>query len=471
MNSSIRLRLTLWYAVVLAITLGMASLFVYGQLARNHYERLEARLETALRVIESSLAHEIDEHGGREEGENSFQFVLRTIHPLTFPDLELAVMIGKKKVGSKPESGGIGLREEVLAEAVKRSEGENSKAVVWSAAGWRYMSLRAPVAGNDYTFVTGGSERRADAEVRALERAFLFGMPIPLLLAAAGGWWLMRKSFAPIAAMSETADAISAESLGQRLAIANPGDELGRLGRSFNRLLDRLEASFEVQRRFMSDASHELRTPVSIARTAAQVTLEREQRSEEEYREALGMIERQLQRMGRLVEDMFLLALADAGALELRKERFYLEEVIGESVAAARLLGAKRGIQIEAGEWEEMPCHADVARLRQAIMILLDNAIKYSPTGSTVRVKVWCEGKFIVVEVADEGRGVEEQDRERIFERFYRPDDSRARGSGDAGGAGLGLAIARRIVEAHGGRLELMEAPPTGSVFRIKIPG
>jgi signal transduction histidine kinase len=269
--------------------------------------------------------------------------------------------------------------------------------------------------------------------------------------------------------MSQTADAISADNLGHRLEIANPHDELGRLGKSFNRLLDRLEASFEVQRRFMSDASHEFRTPVSIARTAAQVTLERKDRSDAEYRDALSVIEGQLQRMGRLVEDMFLLATADSGALHLQHEQFYMEEVISESVAAARLLAARKQISIDAGPFEELPCYGDLARLRQAIMILLDNAIKYSPPNSKIEVQATSRDGQLQIDILDHGFGIAPEDRDRIFERFYRPDNSRTRGSENSGGAGLGLPIACRIAEAHSGRLDLIHTSPAGSHFRFTL--
>lgn len=458
MTSSLRVRLTLYYAAVLTATLGAASWFVYKQLTRNHYDRLDTRLETALRVIGSSLDHEIQEHGGVRDGEESFRFVLRTIHPLTFPDIELAVVKGTQTVGTKPERPTTALLNHI-----------HTGDTVWSENGYRYMRLQTQLAGNNYTLIGAGSERQTDAEILALRQAFLFGLPIPLLLALTGGFWLVRKSLAPLAAMSATTDAISADNLSRRLRISNPKDELGRLGKSFNRLLDRLEASFEVQRRFMSDASHELRTPVSVARTSAQVILERPERTEAEYRDALTVIDGQLQRMGRLVEDMFLLATSDSAALQLQPERFYLEEVIAESAAAARLLAAKKQIHLRVGPFQELPCHGDLTRIRQAIMILLDNAIKYSPANSTIDIQASNPNGRLQIDIVDQGTGIAESDREKIFERFYRPDTSRTRGSANSGGAGLGLPIARRIAEAHSGRLDLISTSPQGSHFRLSL--
>ncbi len=458
MTSSLRVRLTLYYAAVLTATLGAASWFVYQQLTRNHYDRLDNRLETALRVIGSSLDHEIEEHGGVRDGEESFRFVLRTIHPLTFPDLQLAVTKGSQTVGTKPERP--------TTDLLNHSHTNNT---VWSENGYRYMRLQTKVAGIDYTLLGAGSERQTDSEILALQQAFLFSLPVPLLLALTGGFWLVRKSLAPLAAMSATTDAISADNLSQRLQLSNPKDELGRLGKSFNRLLDRLEASFEVQRRFMSDASHELRTPVSVARTSAQVTLERPERTEAEYRDALTVIDGQLQRMGRLVEDMFLLATSDAAALQLQPERFYLEEVITESAAAARLLAAKKQIEFRVGPFAELLYIGDITRIRQAIMILLDNAIKYSPPNSTIEIQALSQDDYLQIDIIDQGTGIAESDREKIFERFYRPDTSRTRGSDNSGGAGLGLPIARRIAEAHSGRLELIATSPQGSHFRLTL--
>ncbi|MGC4014780.1 MAG: histidine kinase dimerization/phospho-acceptor domain-containing protein [Luteolibacter sp.] len=187
----------------------------------------------------------------------------------------------------------------------------------------------------EYMIVSGESELETEREVATLRQSFLLGVPIAVLLSALGGYWLARKSLAPVVLISQTVETITSRNLERRVPILNPGDELGLLAQTFNRLLERLGTSFEQQRRFMADASHELRTPVSVAHTATEVTLEKPNRTEAEYREALQIIDGQLRRLKRVVEDMFLLARADSGAVPLRLSKFYLDELLADTAAAA----------------------------------------------------------------------------------------------------------------------------------------
>ena len=188
--------------------------------------------------------------------------------------------------------------------------------------------------------------------------------------------------------MSEQARRISAENLEERLPVANARDELGRLAVVFNELLARVNAAFAQQRQFMADASHELRTPVSVAQTAAGVTLEQPQRAEAEYRDALQVINDQTRRLSRIVEDMFTLARADAGRLPLRLSRFYLDELLAETARAATVLAAPQGINVDLPLIAETPFEGDEDLLRQMLLNLLDNAIKHTPAGGTVRLSL-----------------------------------------------------------------------------------
>jgi signal transduction histidine kinase len=271
--------------------------------------------------------------------------------------------------------------------------------------------------------------------------------------------------------MSDTASRISSKDLTQRVAVGNPKDELGKLATTFNQLLERMESSFTLQRRFMEDSSHELRTPIYVAHTAAQVTLERGHRSEEEYREALATIDQQLARLQHIVEDMFVLARADAGALPLQVTEFDLGETVTECVRAASLLGQRHNVAVRGPEPTELPCRGDEGLVRQLVLILLDNAVKYTPGGGAVEVAIDTSDRdtYSVI-VRDSGSGVPEEARERIFERFYRVDKARSRATTHAGsGAGLGLAIAKWIAGIHGGSLSLVETSPTGSTFRATV--
>jgi heavy metal sensor kinase len=289
-------------------------------------------------------------------------------------------------------------------------------------------------------------------------------MPIVLAFAVVGGWWLGRHGLRPLAAMSAEAQAITAKTLDTRLTIPAAGEELERLAGSFNRVLDRLGSALATQRRFMADASHELRTPVSIIRTAADVTLSQPERDESEYREALAAVSQQSSRLTRLVDDMLVLARADGGGYPVVLAEVDLAQLVAGCV---RELGGRaddRDIQVRTS-LEPVRMKADEALLRRMFGNLLNNALTYTPRGGSVNVSISRLRERVELRVADTGPGIPLEDRERVFQRFVRLDPSRA-----AGGAGLGLAIARWVAEAHGGRVEVLSSGPEGTVFAANLP-
>jgi two-component system, OmpR family, sensor kinase len=300
-----------------------------------------------------------------------------------------------------------------------------------------------------------------------LRHAMVVTIPLALLIAAAGGYLLARKSLAPVAAMSAKARAISATSLGERVAVANPADELGQLAVTLNALLERLEQSFDSQRRFMADASHELRTPVAILQGELDVTLSRDDRDAREYRDSLEIMRKSVQRLTRIVRDLFLLARGDAGQYPMRNERFYLDEVVAQTVQGFRTLAAERGVAIAEEHEADLVMRGDEDLVERLVGNLVENAIRHVPPGGRVLVRSSAAGGELRVEVHDSGSGIAPELRERIFERFF---------GADGGGAGLGLPIARWIAEAHGGRVWLDSSDSSGSVFvatlaRIKSEG
>jgi signal transduction histidine kinase len=269
--------------------------------------------------------------------------------------------------------------------------------------------------------------------------------------------------------MADRARRIGAEDLSARLPVSNPADELGRLAETFNELLGRLEASLTLQREFMADASHELRTPVTTARTAASVALQQPHRDEREYRETLEIVEQQTVRLSRIVEDMFTLARADAGNYPVRRGAMYLDEVVDEAVRAARVLATPKRVDVEVRSLASASLVGDEDLMRRLIGNLLDNAIRHAPAGSIVRVDFDRSSSGYAIAISDAGPGIPPDSQQHIFDRFYRADRSRARGPAD-GGAGLGLALARWIARVHGGDVTLTRSSSAGSTFTIVLP-
>jgi signal transduction histidine kinase len=273
--------------------------------------------------------------------------------------------------------------------------------------------------------------------------------------------------------MSERAAEITATNLRERLPVSG-GEELAGLARVVNDLLARLEDSFARQRRFMADASHELRTPTAVLRTEADVILAQQHRSEEEYRASLAVIRDAASRLARIVDDLFALARVDAENVSTRRERVYVEELVDDAVRMVRPLGDARAVRVNLHEAVEAPVDADADLLGRLLINLLDNAIKYSPDGGVVEVRMQRRDGLVDVGVIDQGRGIPEEDRERVFQRFVRLADDDGAAPEQAGvsrsGVGLGLAIARRIAEAHGGSLVVVDSTPGRTEFRLTLP-
>ncbi len=467
MYNSVRFRLTVWYVAVLSLVLIGFSTVVYSLLAQNVRADADRQLVASIDVLFRSLQHEIEEHEGKAPGEESFQGVVATVYRDSFPGIGIAVYENGRLVAAKPGPNGI-----VPAYAVSRDERPEFWGNVVKDEPWRMALQDRLVKGaGPYQFLATSSLVPVETELAGVRQIFFFAIPLALAAAAVGGSLLARKSLAPVVEMSEIASRISSKDLTQRVVVGNPKDELGKLATTFNQLLERMEGSFTLQRRFMEDSSHELRTPIYVAHTAAQVTLERGQRSQEEYREALGTIDQQLVRLQHIVEDMFVLARADAGALPLQVSEFDLGETVTECVRAAGLLGQRHHVTVRAPEPQEFGCRGDEGLVRQLVLILLDNAVKYTPEGGSVAVDIdSSDSNAYSIVVRDTGTGIPLEAKEKIFERFYRVDNARSRSNSDGGsGAGLGLAIAKWIAGIHGGSLTLEETGPGGSTFRATL--
>ena len=312
--------------------------------------------------------------------------------------------------------------------------------------------------------VVGRSMAADFAEMRRLAWLLSAAGGGVLLLALGVGWWVTSLALRPLDAITATADRISGGDLAGRIEIADSGSELGQLASILNATFARLEDAFAVQARFTADAAHELRTPVSIVISQAQLGL-RAERTTAEYREMLDACLRAAQRMQRLIDSLLDLARLDARAMPLHREACDLADIARESASLLRPAAAERRIALEC-ELAPAPCEADPERIAQVITNLLANALEHTPALGRITIRTAANHASVTLSVCDTGGGIAPEHLPRVFERFYRADPSRNRRTG---GAGLGLAICKTIADAHGGSLEVTSAPGEGSTFTLRL--
>ena len=300
------------------------------------------------------------------------------------------------------------------------------------------------------------------ARLRLLLAAGVLGVT---LLAAALGWFLATKAMRPVDRMTRSARAIGqSPDFSQRLPVPRRRDELGRLALTFNDLLDRLAAAFATQRRFLADASHELRTPLTLIQSNAELALHEGDPSPSERQDMLRTIAREAGRMGRLVADLLALARADEGQ-PLARRRLALDTLLLEVYEQQRRL--VDDVRLDVAALEQVEVDGDPDRLKQLLLNLVDNALRYTPPGGAVGLGLVRQRDQAILRVTDTGPGIPPEHQARIFDRFYRLDQPRTR---DAGGSGLGLAICRWIAEAHGGQIDVASQPGAGSTFTVLLP-
>jgi two-component system OmpR family sensor kinase len=475
MFNSVRFRLTFYYTAAFAIVLLVLALSMYAILKQENVERIDAEIsqlaDSFLTTVHAELKDQpepdsvklatdeaITEHSFRDYIFAVFgsDGTLIESSPTNFPardntDFSLPVLFHSRSF-QQLLAGSGGSREGFMN--IRGDQGH-----------FRGYMRRFSTPQGQCTLAVLFSLHQPEEFLESMRHAFALIIPLGILLASAGGYFLARRALAPVATMSQQASKIDAANLHDRLAVVNERDELGVLAQSFNQLLDRLANSMDQQRRFMADASHELRTPIAILRGEADVALSQPQRPVGEYRESLQILRDEARRLSQIVENLFTLARADAGNYPLAKTQFYLDELLGECVRAARTLAAAKDIHLDLQSEDELLVDADEALIRRMVLNLIDNAIKFSAAGGRVSVTARREASRYMVTVKDAGMGIPTDLQPRVFERFFRADEARTHRNDPSTGAGLGLAISRWIAEAHHGELTLLSSDEKGSVF------
>ena len=467
MFDSVRTRLTLWYASVLAVSLVAFALLVYYAAARIFYERQDESLRSTAETVASAYLQELEEEGSIAKANEV------VLAQMVFPNryVEVVDPDGRVVAQSNNLSGHpLTLSATTLSEARLRSVGF----MISKTNNSESLGVRVAVvplsrnSNNPFGFaVVAESLNVIEDGLRRLRRDFFAGVPLVLLVASLGGYFLARKSLQPLALMNAQTQRITAENLTSRLDVPNPRDEVGQLATTINALLARLDATFSEQQRFIADASHELRTPLAVLRGETEVALEQD-RGVEDYQESLALIKDEAERLTRIVENLFILARQPVDQHSIMKEPLRLNEVVSECVRSAQVLATQRGLRLHLdGVKSEVNFTGDDELLKRMLLNLLDNAVKYTAPGGEVSVALSTQNGSARIIVTDTGIGIPAADRPRIFDRFYRVDKARSRA---LGGAGLGLSIAKWIVEAHGGTIAVQSAPKQGSEFIVELP-
>ena len=456
-SRNVRTRLTLWYTSILA---GLLILYALGTtifLFFNLRHELDRGLRRDFELVEERLRltpeNTIDPAGLKAHHEDAE--VERW--------LEVWTISGELLYGSGNRTAGL---PEKTTPVEQRKSGYTSDRLV-DGTRVRVLTELHAIEGREVLVRLAHSEERLWHEMGEFIGVLLLGLPVALLLAAIGGYSLARRALQPIDRMAHQAEAITAERLKERLPIENPHDELGHLGQVFNSMLERIQSSFEQLKRFTADASHELRTPLTVLRSVGEVGLHNH-KDAGHYREVISSMLEEVDRMTRLVESLLTLSRADAGHIQLKQEEIALFDLVQEALNLLTVLAEEKKQTISLDGDRRLRVVADRMVLRQALINLIDNAIKYSPAKGEIAVRVHSrEEKWAVVEVEDSGPGIPPEHHERLFERFYRVDKARSR---EMGGAGLGLSIVRWAAAAHGGRVELKSKERHGCIFQLILP-
>ena len=454
--TTIRVRLTLWYAVSLAsimTVLGAGTyLLLQAQLERQTYERLQERSATLLNLIEDnrdtrSLLREIEDLEDTE------------ILPL------FRMLRNSDRFYRSDDWARAGLDTTLLATT-------SDSTWVWEAEnGHQYFLLTITDihnrTRNDFQVAVAEDGEAVLGILKSLIRMLIMAIPIMLILASIGGYLLAGKVLAPISTLAERAESITAQRLSDRLPVGNPEDEFGRLAMVFNAMLGRLQSSFEQLRRFTSDASHALRTPLTVIRSVGEVG-QQESTDLESCREVVGSMLEETDRLTSTVDALLSLARAEAGLVTGNRESFSLKDMAEDVVDSIGILAEEKHQRLNTIIDEEVWVSADRSMIRHALINLLDNAIRYTQTEGTIDVTVKAprEG-YGSIELKDTGPGIPPDEQEQIFERFHQiAVETRADGTG----SGLGLAIAKWAVHLNDGEIELESEPGSGSTFRIILP-
>ena len=456
---SIRVRLTAWYLVMLALGLGLYGVGSWFAMSSSAFDTIDEELEDRIRGVHKFMQLQIAALSPVEIRDEFRE------HSVLGPGGDLFQVCNEKgewlyrSAVLEASQTPIRLPNELGEQTIYENRTVQSTPV-------RFATGRVAVNGHQYSIQVAAPLNEFNQALKRFRLILWLSAPVLLIGAGLGGYWISRRALRPVDQITAAAESISIGNLSGRLETPKTSDELQRLSQTLNGMLARLDVSVQRMSQLTADASHELRAPVSLIRTTAELAV-RGGRSNSEYHEDMVQILTEAERTSRLIDSLLLLARADAGEGGLQHELTNISASVREAMEQGSSLAAEKRIRLAADLNSPLVVRGDAEALRRLFFILIDNAIKYTPEDGSVHLGLeGCDGQARV-KVTDSGIGIAESDQPHIFDRFWRADKVRSRGMG---GAGLGLSIARWIVDQHHGRIEVQSKLGEGSTFTVSIP-
>lgn len=449
-HKSIKFRLTVWYLLAFALLLVVFGTVAYYLLSRNLYRNLDESLKARVLELKGTIRFEGD----------------RVVFDRKLDEL---VLIYDADGKLQQQLGPANLNISDIQGAVKQALfGTPSFVSAETENGPEVRMYATPLNVDSQTrvaLVVGRVTNDILSVLAAYRMVMLNSSILAVLLAGVGGWFLAGRTLKPVERITDIANGIGESDLSRRIDVATD-DELGRLAKTLNGMIARLEQAFVKQRQFVADASHELRTPLAVLQAESSLALEKT-RDPEEYRRSLELVSQEVDYMSEIVGKLLVLARSDAGSEPINVQDVDVAGLLAELGQDLEALAQEKGLRLGLGPLDGLTVRGDRVKLRQLFMNILDNAIRYTPAGGQVTVAAAREDEQAVITVVDTGVGIPEDQLPFIFDRFYRVDKVRTDGEG---GTGLGLAIATSIARMHGGSIEVESRVGQGTIFRVRLP-
>lgn len=463
MSLPIRAKLTIWYTSLLAASLIIFGSILYVALSKNIISSIDARLLPMADMVSKSvfkpgtvaLPQNFDiflEHFFGIKTSGNFIQLMDKYGKIVFTSSTL----GKSHIPLSGQGYHHALGGNITYETAENIGQYPARIVTFP------LMEKGELIG---ILQVGAPLQESTAALNALFYMLMLGIPLSVILASGIGWFLAKKTLRPVNEITKMAKKIEAGSLNERLAVSGPKDEIGRLAETFNDMIARLELSFRQMRQFTADASHELKTPLTVLKGEMEITLKTE-KTAEGFREAVKSSLEEIDKMSAIVKSLLDLARSDS-RIKLPKDKIRLNEIIKERFDQTMPLARYKGVDMRIMKSEEVIIIGDMLRIGQLVFNLIDNAIKYTVKGGRIEISLEEENNWAIITVLDTGLGIAKEDIPYIFDRFYRVDKARTSGEG---GVGLGLSICKEIVDAHEGRIEVESAVGKGSIFRVYLP-